>query len=446
MTALQQTSVVQFNSIVLSAEYFPDGIELANTVAEVEIQEKLFQPFLFGKLQFLDSMRVLEQFHGILGGEKLEIKLKRSESYGESTEINLNFRVVKAQAFKGADQFQSVELEFISEHMFMSDVKNVNQYYSGKPSKIIEKIASQYLDIEVDSDNSDRDEINVIVPNLSPVEAIDWVRSAAVTDKGYPLICTYSPFYDKIIIRDLGFILDAPAGNATPYVASRVSGTTGSTQANHRGLRSYQHIVSTGIQDLIHNGMVGSEYRYLQTNDTAAEYTWNIRKDFTEPAYENKILGGNNKDDSMFILNPFLEVDDELIEYNIANYHYVFGGSNNYRSTDNVDFELGYKERRTPADYKLARTAEILGRLIGMETLNFTINGVEYMQGDDRPTSVGNYINIQFPRSAETLEGGGSDISKSGHYLMLGCRHVFKREGYDMIVQGGRMARQEINV
>lgn len=433
----------RYESVIISSEYYPEGMELADTIVEIEMQERLFQPFLFGKLQFIDSMRVMEVFHGVLGGEKLEITLTRGQTdrYKDSVPFTQKFRITNSTSYKSSDQFQVVEFQFISEHMFISELKNVNKHYQGKPSEIIEKICTEFLDLEVDSDNSDRDEISVIVPNLSPVAAIDWIRKSAMTERGYPLACFFSPYFDKLIIRDVGFLLEQAAGNfGQPFSASTATGSsTGAHQAD-RGLKSYQHSVSTNISKLINRGVVGAEYHYLHTNSTPEEYHYHVRNDFTKPAYQDKIIG-HNRDDA-FIYNPFLELDNELIEELSANHYYYFGGANSYRQTDDEYFDLGYMERRNAADYKLHRTSEILTELIGMETLNYTIDGVEYMQGE-KPTTVGNSMEIRFPRTSEYDVGDLDDIAKTGTYFMLGVRHMFKREGYDMVVQSGRMTRQE---
>ena len=77
-------------------------------------------------------------------------------------------------------------VRLIDKETFRSGLKNVNRSFEGTPDKIINNIMIDYMDRDdllTSADQSKTESMKVIVPNMTPIEATQWIRNRAVNTK-----------------------------------------------------------------------------------------------------------------------------------------------------------------------------------------------------------------------------------------------------------------------
>lgn len=436
------TTPFEFVSVLLTSERHGVEVELANNVTDIEMHEHIATPFLHAHIVLIDNNRLLERLD-LLGGEKISVTL-RSMKHEDALEFTNEFRVVRARGIKGNDASQAVVINCIEEHGYISNATNVNQVYKQKKaSEIIGKLAKDYLGKDIDGEGNDRDAFSVVVPNMSPLQAIQWIRDGAMTEQGYPMFVWSSPYSNKLLMSDLGTMLSGNVGNSLPYTASTAQTARGLSTSASRSIKVYSFEGSKSIYDLISAAQVGSKYNIIDLSEEEYKsFDWNIVQDMILPFSNDGVY--NSQENNRFIYAPQLANNGDLLHESTTDEKHYLGGTNPWRTSDDTEtFDLGYKERRNKADYKLYQTSRIMQDVASLQTLNMTIDGIDFMKGTGQ-TTVGNLINVEFPRNTDEIMPGDSpvDESKSGTYFILAARHMFKREVYDIGLQTGRMAKR----
>ena len=153
----------------------------------------------------------------ISGGERVSIVLKTNLQ--TSIPIRKIFYIDKIMsASKTHSNEEFFTLHLIEDHAFISNTLNVNKAYSGSTTTIVSKIAKDFLDTNIDILSSDVHNTKVIVPNLTPIDAMCWVKNRTTTTTGYPFYL-FSNFIDlNLQFDDLQSMMSSAVMNPdAPY-------------------------------------------------------------------------------------------------------------------------------------------------------------------------------------------------------------------------------------
>ena len=278
----------EFDQVLLESERLQKPIELKRVVTDLDIFEHLDKPYLTAEMSVADQTNLYETA-GIIGGERITITIS-SLKEDVATPITKNFYVTKAKVIYTNDESQLIIFSLIEDIAFKSNLYNVNRYYFGKCGKIIEKISKQYFGKEIDQLLNEKQNLHLIVPNMDPLEAMQWVRNRATTTDGFPFYLHSTLAKDKLFFRDLGTLLTQPVIN--PKESFRVdkaslNSLNNKMIINHK-FESYQNIVT-----MIAKGLVGSSYRYIDTTqETSRTFSFDLRKDLYDILIDKGYMAG----------------------------------------------------------------------------------------------------------------------------------------------------------
>ena len=194
------------------------GIELRALVTDIEIYEHINLPYLTGKLAFLDNASLHDRID-IQGCETVTIRLK--ESVRDKSVEKVFIIDKQIDVTKSGQTHDLITLHLIDELGYFSRMKNVNKCYFGAPHKIISDIAKDYLNVDVVNEISDvyQSKIKVIIPNLTPVEAMVWVLNRATTSVGSPCYLFSILVANNLVMSDLNTMMSQkPMNPFSPYV------------------------------------------------------------------------------------------------------------------------------------------------------------------------------------------------------------------------------------
>ena len=126
---------------------------------------------------------------------------------------NIDHEVIKSihkidNIFKVDERNESVVIHCIEYHAFESAAQNISKSYSGAPSKIIKKILDEYLDKELLIDDVDAiNDLKVIIPNLDPIEACNWLKKRVLSQSGLPFYLYSALGVNNLVLKSLDKML-----------------------------------------------------------------------------------------------------------------------------------------------------------------------------------------------------------------------------------------------
>ena len=420
----------KFESILLQSERLNVDVELREVVQDVEIFEHLQKPYMTGFIFLVDNENMFQEAD-IIGGERITITLKSLRPDTES--ISNTFYISKIlNTDKINDNIQTVSIHLIEDIGYVANALNVNRYYSGKATKVLRNIASEFLDRELLSSESDKQKMNVIVPNLNPIEAMDWIRSRITNRDGYPFYLYSTLVGNELQLNDLGTLLQQPVINSdVTYKYSSKATKSDDQDVKRRTICSHEFIGATeDLDKVIRKGLIGSKYEYIDTiEDKQKHFDFDVLKDFLLPAVDTGAIQANQPN---FSFSDEYKVKGKSLNKIPSRTITQVGGSGAYREVESGAYPLTYRETIDEAEYKLEIISRAMDNMIKKNPLSLLTDGIDFLDGDKHHT-IGNNIRVEFEASKPDRDGEKSiDAKKSGDYLIFATRHMFKQERYDV--------------
>ena len=440
----QSNSGFLLKSVLLVSERLTESVELNRIVTDVEVFEHIEKPYLTGRIMLIDDSSFYENAD-IQGTERIQLTIVSSEE--DSTPIVKTFFVAKVEKIqKVQDNAQTLMIHLVEDIFYLSSLKNVNRHYTGSRSNIIGKIAQNFLNKRVFLTGKDKSVIEVIVPNLHPLEAMMWLNKKAVNSRGYPFYL-YSTFVgDELRMENLGDILQRPALNAGEddaafTISSLKAQDTMNVTAQRRIIENHQMNSQENLLDLIRKGLISSKFEYI---DTLTEDTRSIDYNSRTSLFKNLLNDGvlNEKQKNPQIDFAELIEDKTIDKFRPLTCTYI-GGSMAFRDSDTAEgftpftynaWNNSYGEYKTAADYKLNVISSTMDAILKKNPLIINLNGLEFIKGDAHRT-IGNNISIAV-QSTHDQADDKVDRKKSGDYLIYSVRHMFKKtvDKYDVVM------------
>lgn len=410
-------------SALISSARMETSVEIAALIDEFIIYEHIEKPYLTMLLQFLDQANII-QLVDFQGGEKLTLKFQQIEEIERGNEIQKEFLIDRIESVVKADERNEVVMVHCTEyHMFESSVQNISKVYTGAPSIMIQKIISSYLSKQVVIDGNDSiGDMQVIIPNLHPIEASMWLRESTLTNSGLPFFLYSTLGVQNLILRDFEKMLSQPVSNIkSPYIFAP-SLTNSSGVAKFYSIEEFKYEGTEDLHKLIRKGLVGAQYSFIDVNSGVPESLhFDIENLFTTLTAQN-LLGGEN---SRYNYGPEYEVKDQKIASYNSKVITRIGTSAAFRGDYSQNFR-SYQDESNGGDYNKRVNSKALKGFLAKTPLIIKVKGREFISGNNNFT-LGKAIRIIFLDNDTTGDTGYAkkDLKKSGDYIIIGAKHVF---------------------
>lgn len=422
-----------FEEINFISERLSEPINIAPIVTDLEIFENLDLPYLTGKLVISDNSNLYQNFD-VLGAERIQV-IFRTLSPG-SGKLSKTFYISSINGnVKDTDHTDVLYFQLVEDIWYSSNLQNVNKFYSGTGASIIEKICKEFLSKEVGFIGRDLKNFNVIIPNFNPLKAVSWINNRISTTEGYPFYLFSTLYGEKLAMADLGSLLALTPINEKPYKGYSTS--SDAFGVAERDLKQFVFERSEELHAIIDRGLIGAEYRYIDTlTNKKNKFTFDVVKDVFKPLIESGILS----DQDNVGYSPDYKLDgksfNEIKNRTISR----IGGSNAYRT--DIRFDVSFDESKLISDYKRNIKSLAMIEFLNKAPLTFTVNGLDFAYAQSHYT-IGNNININFLNSLVDNTSNRIDTKRSGNYLITNARHMFKKEKYDLVMTGLKIANPE---
>ena len=253
MTA-EKTSF-EFETIELNSERLARPVELNRIVSDIEIFEHIEKPYLTARMLLIDDSSFYQDAD-ILGSESIKIVIRSLED-GASA-ITKNFFISKIEKVqKIQDNSQVIAFHLVEDIFYFSSLININRHYTGSPIQILKTISKQFLSKEITNIGIDKQFLRCIIPNWSPIKAMEWIAKRASTSRGYPFYL-YSTLVEKELrFEDLASILTRTSlnGNGAKHiVASTKAQDTINVEQTRRLIKNHDFGTQEDLLSLIRNG------------------------------------------------------------------------------------------------------------------------------------------------------------------------------------------------
>lgn len=178
---VKKSTQFKINELVIVTK--AGNIDISSIYEELNIFDSLMMPVMSGTILIKDSIGLSGKLL-FDGSETILIDIAKDKN-SDIANFHKAFRIFK-QSDRQNDGLNSeiYTLHFVSDELMYSDQKRINQSYELTNAQIIEKILLDYLKVPK---NNLKGIINptsgikkVVIPNLRPLDAIDWIAKRSV--------------------------------------------------------------------------------------------------------------------------------------------------------------------------------------------------------------------------------------------------------------------------
>ena len=190
MSELTVTNPIQFYlKEVAIVTKSGDKIDIQKIFDEINIFDSLFLPVVNGTMLITDAVGLSNKL-SFDGSETLLLEITKDKDSDVAT-YKKAFRIYKQTDRANSNQSsESYILHFVADELMFSDQQRVTQSYTGKYSDIVASIMFDYLQVpasQLGGILADSSGIKkVVIPNLRPLEAIEWCSKRSVDNFSSP--------------------------------------------------------------------------------------------------------------------------------------------------------------------------------------------------------------------------------------------------------------------
>ena len=435
--AIEKATAVSIEGVVIKSPLNPITIDIKKVVIDLDVFEHLDKPYTTAVLSFVDGDNIMSSLN-VSGAESVTITLKANTKIAVAVETEYYIsRVITSS--KANETNELVVLHLTEKVNYLSGLQNVNKAYSGKPTTIMAKIAKEYLDTEVRVTKEPSNNTKIIVPNLTPLDALSWIKNKLSTEKGYPYYMFSYLGGQSLFLVDLNTMLSNPAVNrGKPYTFSEsaIPATTDSYDetSRRRVILDYQVKNTEDLYSIIDRGLIGATHQYIDvTENTTHQVKHDMHSTVVEtlvsdnllqsgPLYSNKYKLGNK---------PYNEIQSRNISQIMSSQ--AFEDVNSYNQSD------------SKGQYKLNSIQRAMDALLKKQPMDIIVNGIDFLQLEGNST-IGNKLEVKFPANLNN-EGDKTiffDTKKSGEYLIYAAKHSFGGEDYRLALSCVKLSNGEV--
>jgi hypothetical protein len=185
--SMSKSTQFKINELVIVTKAGP--IDISVIYEEINIYDSLFLPVMSGNILIRDAAGL----SGSLlfdGSESILIDIAK-DSNSDIGSFRKAFRIYKQSTRKNEGlNSELYTLHFCSDELMYSDQQRINQSYDNTYGKVVEKILEDYLGVPAgESGGIFEDTVgirNIVIPNLRPIEAIEWCAKRSLDKKQAP--------------------------------------------------------------------------------------------------------------------------------------------------------------------------------------------------------------------------------------------------------------------
>lgn len=174
---------IELIDIILMSEDQQRAYSLISNAATIDIYESILSPTMWCELTIADSSGLLQNFP-IIGEEYVKIVFRTPGSSGEPAEYLMRVNAVLNKQANESNKRMTYTLQCCSAELITNAKLSVTLTESSNIDAIVKRIVDEYVETEKPLFVEATDGIeDVRITNLSPYQAIDFLRQRAVSNR-----------------------------------------------------------------------------------------------------------------------------------------------------------------------------------------------------------------------------------------------------------------------
>lgn len=430
MSTQAQFSILEASVILSRVEGSELEVDIRSNVIEFQTFEHIQKPYIDARIVFIDDFGLKDTL-SIQGTERLRISIGNPKDPNETSFTKFFFFSKINEVRKQNERSELISLDLVEEHVFINSVKQISRSFTSNIENMIDQIITNELGKSIQKNKFEgtaQGIRKVIVPYLSPLEAVSWIKDRATTRTGSPIYLHASLFTNDLKLSDLDSLLKEPAFNEK--FPLRYSSASASADDKNDQLKPYYNIISyrerntDNMMQMYEDGAIGSYYANIDAGTGISSGAHISIRNIIDEFYTNGLI---SPDAAQTVYDPSLLIDGKLSdEFNSLNIFQVTstGTYNQFQSYH--DEAVLLNEYNDLIESKLKVKSKIIRHILKKNILDIGVEGKIFLQSK---ASTGDLVRLMFLNSNTASDNGdeGSQIDKrkSGDYLILAMNHRF---------------------
>ena len=184
--SIAQTTEFALNELTIVTK--GGKLDIKGLFQELNIFDSVLQPCISGNILITDAIGLSSKLF-FDGSEFIQMDIGKDS---DELRFKKSFRIFKQSERKNINQTSEMYiLHFVSDEYILSSQQTLNQYYTGTYTEIAVKILQDKLKVPHNAFSSAFYNYSYgikefVVPNLAPLEAIEWMSKRATNEKYVP--------------------------------------------------------------------------------------------------------------------------------------------------------------------------------------------------------------------------------------------------------------------
>lgn len=394
-------------------------IDITSLYEEINIFDSILMPVMSGNILVRDAVGLSSTL--LFDGSE-SVLMDISKFNDETAAFKKAFRIYKQSDRTNINQNSEMYvLHFVSDELFYSDQQKINQSYEEKYSEIIKKILIDYLKVPENNLGgiySDSSGIrNVVMPNLSPIESIQWCTKRALDSNQSPNFL----FFQNLTgynFTSLSKLLTQPEILDIKFQTKNLSNSSPLDEIS--GAKSFEVLSATNLIERTRSGVNAGTFigfdpitRTISSKQISYDDHYSNMKHGNETPNFTPIQNRDGKENSQ--------------NFNSKKTLSIFGTARKYSEYIKKNDPTSISTNETTEDFLFQRKAIIS---------NLMSKRLKIVMPGNFQLSSGFNVNVQSPVFGEREKNSNEeDKSISGKYIIIASRHIIGFEKHETIIE-----------
>jgi hypothetical protein len=424
ITAEQSTKFVIKELYVVA----PDGskYDLSSVYQELNLFDNMFVPCVSGNIQVTDAVDFGGKLQLFKGNRKLKMVIDKSTEYVPGLRYEKQFIIYKHTNLKNLNMSsKTYTLHFVSEEFLLSLQKKVSQNYVGLYSNIAASILADELKIPRTAPRNGLGGLgtiypsngpqNVIIPALSPFDAINWIAKRTVSnygnDGGNPDYVFFETAQQGYSFAPLKYLMDSTPSFSINFNPKNL---TDNLSQEFTGARDMKVLSNFSLLDTVKDGVYAGKFVGFDTLTKTFKVT-SVKTVFEKDNTQNNLADGLNKEKK-----KYSDMDDSRV----VTYPFAMPRLTASYIQSNSAEEINFADNTQ--DYIFQRKA-IFSNLMQRR--------LQLMMPGNFALFSGSTVEVTVPKYAIDDGRGTKDTSLTGKYIIIGTRHVIRADKHETLIE-----------
>lgn len=422
------SSVSSFVIKQLAIVYKNKQVDISGLFQELNIHDSIFLPCMHGSIVILDSKGLTQQL-SLDGSENLLVDIRKTKTQDSESDYTFRkvFRIFKQSNRKNLNQNAEMYiLHFISEEYILSEQLKINRAFEDTYSEIAKTILSNDLGVDISYHVGNGGLFSesiglkkVVIPNLHPLDAIDWCAKKSLDVKESPTFLFFenNRGYNFVTLNEL--FLQAPILGLN-FVPKNVNLNDMPEETQFLGVKEFKVLSQYDFLKSVQNGVYAGKFiGFDPITRTIAQ------REITFDDHYYTLEHGNKNPNLAIVENRLGLNNTQMFDARQSVYVFGYYRKENDYINDNDPQSLNFVD--DPYKYIFQRKA-ILQNLM-MQRVQAVV------PGNFNITS-GVNVELQVPKRGEKLNNQDHfDNTLYGNYLIIASRQCIQPNKHELIFE-----------